>query len=95
MRLDTEFEPVAHRGFVDAKTATNRQLVEDGHGAWFGAFVDGLLVAQLGPAQPRATGWPASRPWRPTRRTGGAVTPARSCTARPASVSTTSALGRW
>jgi ribosomal protein S18 acetylase RimI-like enzyme len=48
MRLDTEYEPVAHRGFVIAKTATNRALVEDGHGAWFGAFVDGLLVAQLG-----------------------------------------------
>jgi ribosomal protein S18 acetylase RimI-like enzyme len=48
MRLDTEYEPIAHRQFVVAKTATNRALVEDGRGAWFGAFVDGLLVAQLG-----------------------------------------------
>lgn len=48
MRCDTEFEPQAHHAFVTAKAATNRRLVEDGHGAWFGAFVDGRLAAQLG-----------------------------------------------
>lgn len=37
-----------HRRFVTAKAETNRRLVETGHGAWFGAFLDGLLVAQMG-----------------------------------------------
>ena len=36
-----------HR-FAEAKAATNRALVEAGHGGWFGAFVDGRLVAQMG-----------------------------------------------
>jgi ribosomal protein S18 acetylase RimI-like enzyme len=40
--------PGMQREFVTARTASNRRLVEDGHGAWFGAFLDGLLVAQLG-----------------------------------------------
>jgi len=36
------------REFVTARIASNRRLVEAGHGAWFGAFLDGRLVAQLG-----------------------------------------------
>ena len=48
MRCDDEHEPLAHRTFITAKAATNRRLVEAGHGAWFGAFVDDRLVAQLG-----------------------------------------------
>ncbi len=30
------------------KAQTNRGLVDDEHGQWFGAFADGQLVAQLG-----------------------------------------------
>jgi GNAT superfamily N-acetyltransferase len=45
---DDGLEPVSYRAFVTAKTETNRQLVEAGHGGWFGAFVDGQLVAQMG-----------------------------------------------
>ena len=37
-----------HRRFVTARTATQRRLVAAGTGAWFGAFVDGRLVSQLG-----------------------------------------------
>ena len=36
------------RAFTTARFADIRRLVEAGHGAWFGAFIDGLLVAQLG-----------------------------------------------
>lgn len=49
VRMDEgSYEPVGHRRFVQAKTATSRRLVEAGHGKWFGAFLDGRLVAQLG-----------------------------------------------
>jgi RimJ/RimL family protein N-acetyltransferase len=34
--------------FITPKVATNRAMTEAGHGAWFGAFLDGQLVAQLG-----------------------------------------------
>jgi len=34
--------------FIERRIATQRQLTEDGHGSWFGAFTDGRLVAQLG-----------------------------------------------
>ena len=37
-----------HRAFAERKVATNRALVEDGHGGWFGAFLDGRLVSQMG-----------------------------------------------
>ncbi|HET6878495.1 MAG TPA: GNAT family N-acetyltransferase [Jatrophihabitans sp.] len=45
---DGNYEPEGHRRFVQAKMATYRRLVEAGHGQWFGAFLDGRLVAQLG-----------------------------------------------
>ncbi len=41
-------DPGSHERFIRAKVATYRQLVGDGHGSWFGAFLDGRLVAQLG-----------------------------------------------
>jgi ribosomal protein S18 acetylase RimI-like enzyme len=41
-------DPTYDRTFVTAKVATQRALVEAGHGGWFGAFVDGRLVCQLG-----------------------------------------------
>jgi GNAT superfamily N-acetyltransferase len=36
------------RTFVEARYAVRRQASEAGHGAWFGAFRDGEMVAQLG-----------------------------------------------
>ena len=37
-----------YRTFAGRKVATNRALVEAGHGGWFGAFLDGRLVSQMG-----------------------------------------------
>jgi GNAT superfamily N-acetyltransferase len=41
-------EPGGSDGFMTARAAAQRALTEAGHGAWFGAFLDGTLVAQLG-----------------------------------------------
>jgi ribosomal protein S18 acetylase RimI-like enzyme len=41
-------EPGGDPGFLTARLAAKRTLTESGHGAWFGAFLDGTLVAQLG-----------------------------------------------
>jgi len=38
----------ASRTFTEARYAARRRASEAGHGAWFGAFRDGELVAQLG-----------------------------------------------
>jgi ribosomal protein S18 acetylase RimI-like enzyme len=38
----------AHREFVTRRAMSNRALVADGHGQWFGAFGDGVLLAQMG-----------------------------------------------
>ena len=35
-------------GFLTARQAAKRALTEAGHGSWFGAFLDGTLVSQLG-----------------------------------------------
>jgi ribosomal protein S18 acetylase RimI-like enzyme len=40
--------PAEQREFVTARVASTRRLVAAGHGAWFGAFLDGVLVSQLG-----------------------------------------------
>jgi GNAT superfamily N-acetyltransferase len=45
---DRPFEAQSHRAYLTAKAETNRRIVEAGHGAWFGAFIDGRLVAQMG-----------------------------------------------
>lgn len=37
-----------HHEFVRRRTATSRALCEAGHGDWWGAFLDGSLVSQLG-----------------------------------------------
>jgi len=37
----------AYRMYVTSKAQTDRGLVEAGSGGWFGAFVDGRLVAQM------------------------------------------------
>jgi GNAT superfamily N-acetyltransferase len=41
-------EPGGDPDFIRARAATERALTEAGHGSWFGAFVAGELVAQLG-----------------------------------------------
>jgi len=41
-------EPGGDAGFLTAQLAAKRALTEAGHGAWFGAFLDGTLVSQLG-----------------------------------------------
>jgi GNAT superfamily N-acetyltransferase len=41
-------EPGGTAGFMTARAAAQRALTEAGHGDWFGAFLDGTLVAQLG-----------------------------------------------
>jgi ribosomal protein S18 acetylase RimI-like enzyme len=48
MACNDEHDEIYHRDFVTHKVATNRALTEAGHGGWFGAFVDGALVAQMG-----------------------------------------------
>lgn len=45
---DEEYEPRAYRQFAERRAATNRALVRAGHGAWFGAFLDGRLVSEMG-----------------------------------------------
>ncbi len=45
---DPEPDQAASRAFAVARAATERHLVDAGHGAWFGAFVATRLVAQLG-----------------------------------------------
>lgn len=45
---DPELEPTSYRTFATAKVKSNRQLVEDGHGRWYGALLDGRLVSQMG-----------------------------------------------
>jgi GNAT superfamily N-acetyltransferase len=41
-------EPAAYRIFITARSQTHRLLVEAGYGEWFGAFIDGQLVSQMG-----------------------------------------------
>ena len=45
---ELQVDAADYRRFVTAKVAANRRLVEAGHGGWFGAFVDGQLVSQMG-----------------------------------------------
>jgi GNAT superfamily N-acetyltransferase len=44
----TAGSPGSDPGFVQARITAERALTEAGHAAWFGAFLDGDLVAQLG-----------------------------------------------
>jgi ribosomal protein S18 acetylase RimI-like enzyme len=41
-------QPIGHREFVTRRIESNRSLVARGYGQWFGAFIDGVLTAQLG-----------------------------------------------
>jgi ribosomal protein S18 acetylase RimI-like enzyme len=48
MAIDEVDDVELHRRFVVAKARTSRTLAEAGHGAWFGAFVDGALLSTMG-----------------------------------------------
>jgi GNAT superfamily N-acetyltransferase len=41
-------EPAGPREFSERRVADQRRVAEAGHGAWFGAFLNGRLAAQLG-----------------------------------------------
>jgi ribosomal protein S18 acetylase RimI-like enzyme len=45
---DSDPDDAAHRTFATAHTETMRGLMVAGHGAWFGAFVDGRLLCSMG-----------------------------------------------
>jgi ribosomal protein S18 acetylase RimI-like enzyme len=45
---DDENGDPGHLEFTQRRAATNRALTVAGHGAWFGAFVDGRLLSQTG-----------------------------------------------
>lgn len=46
--MDEDLDPGSYREFAVAKVQTVRGLVEAGHGGWFGAFEDGLLLSGMG-----------------------------------------------
>jgi len=46
--IDEGMDPMGYREFAARKAATMRGLAEAGHGAWFGAFLEGRLVSQMG-----------------------------------------------
>ncbi len=48
LACNDEYEPFGHRMFVERRAVSNRALAEAGHGAWFGAFLEGALVSQMG-----------------------------------------------
>jgi RimJ/RimL family protein N-acetyltransferase len=48
MRVEEDRPPEEYLPFARARAATDRALTEAGHGAWWGAFVDGRLVGSLG-----------------------------------------------
>lgn len=45
---DPDLDPDPYRAFVTAKAKTNQSLVAAGLGQWFGSFLEGSLVAQMG-----------------------------------------------
>ncbi|MGC4045725.1 MAG: GNAT family N-acetyltransferase [Armatimonas sp.] len=45
---DAEYEEASYRVYKAIQMDSYRQLQEQGRGAWFGAFLDGLLVADCG-----------------------------------------------
>ena len=44
----TQGEPGSEPAFLQARIQAERAMTEAGYGTWFGAFLDGKLVAQLG-----------------------------------------------
>lgn len=45
---DDDFEEASYRIFRKRKLAAYRQMINEGRGNWFGAYLDGTLVADLG-----------------------------------------------
>ena len=45
---DGREDPATFRAFATAQARTRRQMVDAGHGGWFGAFDDDRLVCQMG-----------------------------------------------
>jgi GNAT superfamily N-acetyltransferase len=45
---DEDEQGPGHLEFTTLRAATNRALTEAGHGGWFGAFLDGRLLSQMG-----------------------------------------------
>ena len=45
---DRSLEPTGYLDFAERRAQTNRTLTVDGRAAWFGAFLDGRLLSQLG-----------------------------------------------
>ena len=45
---DAELDADGYRDYAMAAARTNRWMVAAGHGAWFGAFLDGRLACQMG-----------------------------------------------
>ncbi len=45
---NTDEEPVGYKQFLTRRMAAMRKLQLNGHGAWFGAFIDGLMVSGCG-----------------------------------------------
>jgi ribosomal protein S18 acetylase RimI-like enzyme len=45
---DGENDDPGHLEFTTLRAATNRSLTVAGYGGWFGAFVDGRLLSQMG-----------------------------------------------
>ena len=45
---DEDERGASHLEFTTRRAATNRGLTDAGHGAWFGAFLDGRLLSQMG-----------------------------------------------
>ena len=76
---DAELDADGYRDYAMAAARTNRAMVAAGHGAWFGAYVDGRLACQMGLVR-AGPGSPASRRSRRTRTSGVGVSPARWCT---------------
>jgi len=48
LALECNPGPPVEQDFLHRRTATRQRLAADGHGAWFGAFLDRRLVAHLG-----------------------------------------------
>ena len=46
--MTTSSEPETYREFAVRKAAHDRSICDAGHGAWWGAFVDGRLVSVMG-----------------------------------------------
>lgn len=48
MACNDDEDPATYQDFATRHTATHRATVDGGHGEWWGAFVDGRLVTQMG-----------------------------------------------